>query len=147
LDEILLDRGFYAKEVRAEIDGRDLLYTMPMPKYEPDYRAKIKSKDGVDAAVDHDSPVGIDGDVDHTAECLYVPATSDDAEGQYAVFVTARTFVRAVVSHFERSADLFGIPCSPAASRRTRGLSTVPVVLSSSERFHLPASHRRIGFR
>jgi len=48
LDEILLDRGFYAKEVRAEIDGCDLLYTMPVPKYEPDYRAikQIKIKDG-----------------------------------------------------------------------------------------------------
>jgi len=95
LDEILLDRGFYAKEVRAEIDGRDLLYTMPVPKYEPDYRAikHIKSKDGVDAAVNHDIPVGIDGDVDHTAEYLYVPATSDEAEGQYAVFVTNRDHV------------------------------------------------------
>jgi len=95
LDEVLLDRGFYTKEVRAEIDGRGLLYTMPVPKYEPDYRAikKIKSKDGVDAAVNHDVPVGIDGDVDHTAEYLYVPATSDDAEGNYAVFVTNRDHV------------------------------------------------------
>ncbi|EMA03085.1 hypothetical protein C437_15136 [Haloarcula vallismortis ATCC 29715] len=95
LDEILLDRGFYAKEVRAEIDGRDLLYTMPVGKYESDYAAikHIKSKDGVDAAVNHDIPVGIDGDVDHTAEYLYVPATSDDAEGQYAVFVTNRDHV------------------------------------------------------
>jgi len=95
LDEVLLDRGFYAKEVRAEIDDRDLLYTMPVPKYESDYRAikQIKSKDGVDAAVNHDIPVGIDGDVDHTAEYLYVPATSDEAEGQYAVFVTNRDHV------------------------------------------------------
>jgi hypothetical protein len=95
LDEILLDRGFYAKEVRAEIDGCDLLYTMPVPKYEPDYRAikQIKSKDGVDAAVNHDVPVGIDGDVDHTAEYLYIPATNEDADGNYAVFVTNRDHV------------------------------------------------------
>ncbi|GGL73024.1 transposase [Halocalculus aciditolerans] len=95
LDEVLLDRGFYAKEVRAEIDGRDLLYTMPVPKYEPDYRAikKIKSKDGVDAAVNNDIPVGIDGDVDHTAAYLYVPATNEDADGNYAVFVTNRDHV------------------------------------------------------
>lgn len=94
-DEILLDRGFYAKEVRAEIDGRDLLYTMPVPKYEPDYRAikQIKSKDGVDAAVNHDVPVGIDGDVDHIAEYLYIPATNEDADGNYAVFVTNRDHV------------------------------------------------------
>jgi len=84
LDEVLLDRGFYTRHVRAEIDGRGLLYTMPVPKYEPDHRAikQIKSKDGVDAAVNHDVPVGIDGDVDHTAEYLYVPATSDDEEGE-----------------------------------------------------------------
>ena len=95
IDEILLDRGFYTRNVRAEIHSRDLLYTMPVPKYEPDYRAikQIKSKDGVDAAVNHDVPVGIDGNVDHTAEYLYVPATSDDKEGNYAVFVTNRDHV------------------------------------------------------
>jgi len=95
LDEVLLDRGFYTRHVRAEIDGRGLLYTMPVPKYEPDYRAikQIKSKEGVDAAVNHDVPVGIDGDVDHTAEYLYVPATSEDEEGNYAVFVTNRDHV------------------------------------------------------
>lgn len=95
LDEVLLDSDFYTREVRAEIDGRGLLYTMPVPRYEPDYQAikKIKSKEGVDAAVNHDIPVGTDGDIDHTAEYLYVPATSDDAEGTYAVFVTNRDHV------------------------------------------------------
>ncbi len=95
LDEILLDRGFYTRNVRAEINSRELLYTMPVPKYESDYEAikHIKTKDGVDAAVNHDVPVGMDGDVDHTAEYLYVPATSDDAEGKYAVFVTNRDHV------------------------------------------------------
>jgi hypothetical protein len=95
LDEVLLDRAFYSKEVRAEINNRSLLYTMPVPKYESDYRTikKVKSKDGVDAAVNHDVPVGIDGDVDHTAEYLYVPATSDEEEGNYAVFVTNRDHV------------------------------------------------------
>lgn len=95
LDEILLDRGFYTRNVRAEINGRGLLYTIPVPTYESDYEAikHIKSKDGVDAAVNHDVPVGTDGDVDHTAEYLYVPATSDDADGEYAVFVTNRDHV------------------------------------------------------
>ncbi|MDQ2074899.1 transposase [Haloarcula sp. H-GB4] len=95
LDEVLLDGGFYARNVRAEINSRGLLYTMPVPKYESDYETikHIKSKDGVDAAVNHDVPVGIDGDVDHTAEYLYVPATSDDADGEYAVFVTNRDHV------------------------------------------------------
>jgi IS4 transposase len=35
----------------------------------------------------------MDGDVDHTAKYLYVPATSDDAEGKSAVFVTNRDHV------------------------------------------------------
>ncbi len=92
LDEVLLDRGFYAKEVRAEINGRNLLYTMPVPKYKSNLQAikKLKSKDGVDAGVRHDVPVEIDGDVDHTSEYLYVPTTDEDAEGEYAVFVTNR---------------------------------------------------------
>jgi hypothetical protein len=95
LDEILLDRGFYSKEVRAEINTCGLLYTMPVPKYEDDYEIikEIKSKEGVDAAVKHDVPVGIDGDIDHMAELLYVPAKSDDVEGSYAVFVTNRDHV------------------------------------------------------
>jgi hypothetical protein len=95
LDEVLLDRGFYTRHVRSEIHSRDLLYTMPVPKYESDYEAikKIKSKEGVDAGVKHDVPVGIDGNVDHTAEYLYVPATSDKQEGTYAVFVTNRDHV------------------------------------------------------
>lgn len=95
LDEILLDRGFYSRKVRTEIDGCDLLYTMPVPKYEPDLQAikNIKSKDGVDAGVKHEVPVEIDGDLDHTAEYLYVPTTDEDAEGEYAVFVTNRDHV------------------------------------------------------
>jgi hypothetical protein len=95
LDEALLDREFYAKEIRAEIDRRNLLYTMSVPKYEPDLQAikNIKSKDGVDASVKHDVPVGIDGDVDHTSKYLYVPTTDEDAEGEYAVFVTNRDYV------------------------------------------------------
>jgi len=68
---------------------------MPVPKYEPDLQAikTIKSKDGVDAGVKHDVPVGIDGDVDHTAEYLYLPTTDENAEGKYAVFVTNRDHV------------------------------------------------------
>lgn len=95
LDEILLDRGFYNPDVYAEIHSRGLLYTTPVPKYEDDYEAikDIKSKEGVDAAVKHDVPLGVDGDLHHTAEFLYVPATDEDADGNYAVFVTNRDHV------------------------------------------------------
>jgi hypothetical protein len=92
---VLLDRGFYSTEVYAAIHDRELVYTTPVPKYEADYEAiaKIESKDGVDAAVKHEVPFAIDGELHHTAEFLYVPATADDADGNYAVFVTNRDHV------------------------------------------------------
>jgi hypothetical protein len=95
LDEVLLDRGFYSTGVYAAIHDRGLVYTTPVPKYEADYEAiaKIESKDGVDAAVKHEVPFAIDGELHHTAEFLYVPATADDADGDYAVFVTNRDHV------------------------------------------------------
>jgi hypothetical protein len=95
LDEVLIDRGFYSNEVYARIHERELIYTTPVPKYEDDYEAiaKIESKEGVDAAVKHEVPFAIDGELHHTAEFLYVPATDEDAEGSYAVFVTNRDHV------------------------------------------------------
>ncbi|ELZ21140.1 hypothetical protein C475_19328 [Halosimplex carlsbadense 2-9-1] len=92
LDEVLLDRGFYSDDVYAEIHDRDVLYTTPVPKYEDDYETikQIERKEDADAAVKHDVPLAFDGEVHHTAEFLYVPATADDADGNYAVFVTNR---------------------------------------------------------
>ena len=95
LDEVLLDRGFYSNEVYARIHERELVYTTPVPKYEDDYEAikNIQRRDGVDAAVKHEVPFAVDGERHHTAEFLYVPATEEDAEGNYAVFVTNRDHV------------------------------------------------------
>jgi hypothetical protein len=95
LDEVLLDRGFYSNEVYATIHDRELIYTTPVPKYEDDYEAiaKIESKEGVDAAVKHEVPFAMDGELHHTAEFLYVPATAEEADGNYAVFVTNRDHV------------------------------------------------------
>lgn len=95
LDEVLLDRGFYDFDVYATIHERGLVYTTPVPKYEDDYEAikKIQSKEGVDAAVKHEVPFAVDGERHHTAEFLYVPATDEEADGNYAVFVTNRDHV------------------------------------------------------
>jgi len=95
LDEVLLDRGFYSNEVYAGIHERGLVYTTPVPKYEDDYEAikQIQSREGVDAAVKHEVPFAVDGEHHHTAEFLYVPATDEDADGNYAVFVTNRDHV------------------------------------------------------
>jgi hypothetical protein len=95
LDEVLLDRGFYSNEVYARIHERGLVYTTPVPKYEDDYEAikNIQSRNGVDAAVKHEVPFAVDGERHHTAEFLYVPVTDEDAEGNYAVFVTNRDHV------------------------------------------------------
>jgi len=95
LDEVLLDRGFYSDDVYAEIHDQGLLYTTPVPKYEDDYEAikQIERMEDADAAVKHDVPLAVDEEVHHTAEFLYVPATADDADGNYAVFVTNRDYV------------------------------------------------------
>lgn len=106
LNEVLLDRGFFSSNVYAEIHDRGLLYTTPVPKYEEDYTAiaKIQSKDSVDVAVKHDVPLAIEGEVHHTVEFLYVPATSDNADGNYAVFVTNRDHVDpAEITHVTNS--------------------------------------------
>jgi len=106
LDEVLLDRGFYSNEVYAGIHERGLVYTTPVPKYEDDYEAikKIQSKECVDAAVKHGVPFAVDGERHHTAEFLYVPATDEDAEGNYAVFVTNREHVApAEIEHVTNS--------------------------------------------
>ncbi|ELY93750.1 hypothetical protein C484_07716 [Natrialba taiwanensis DSM 12281] len=113
LDEVLLDRGFYSNDVYATIHDRGLVYMTPVPKYENDYEsiAKIKSKEGVDAAVKHDVPFAIDGELHHTAEFLYVPATDEEANGNYAVFVTNRDHVapdeiRHVTNSYSRRWDI-----------------------------------------
>ena len=92
LDEVLMDRGFYSNEVYKEIDDRGLIYTTPVPKYEEDYEniEKIQSHPEADEAVLHDVPFGYEGEVHHSAEFLYVPVQDDDADGNYAVFVTNR---------------------------------------------------------
>lgn len=92
LDEVYLDRGFHAKGVYAAIEDRDIIYTAPVPKYEDELEMikDIKEHPTADAAVKHNIPVGIDGNVHHTAEYLYVPSRSKDADGKYAVFTTNR---------------------------------------------------------
>jgi|AntDeeMinimDraft_4_1070355.scaffolds.fasta_scaffold01013_1 hypothetical protein len=92
LDEVYLDRGFHSKGVYAAIENRDIIYTAPVPKYQDDLDTikDIKEHPDADAAVKHNVPVGYNGEVHHTAEYLYVPSTSDDADGKYAVFTTNR---------------------------------------------------------
>jgi len=108
-----LDRGFYSNEVFAAIEDRDLIYTSPVPKYEDDYAAikKIEEHSDADAAVKHDVPFGMDGEVHHTAEFMYVPTRSDDVDGSYAVFVTNRDRVEpeeitSVCSRYRRRWDI-----------------------------------------
>ena len=95
LDEVLLDRGFYSNAVYAAIHDRGITYTSPVPKYQDDYSIieDIEEHPTAEAAVNHDVPFGYGGEVHHTAEFLYVPTESDDADGKYAVFVTNRNRV------------------------------------------------------
>lgn len=92
LDEVYLDRDFHSVGVYAGIEERGIIYTAPVPKYEDDLETinGIKEHPNADAAVKHNVPVGGGSNVHHTAEYLYVPSTSDDADGKYAVFTTNR---------------------------------------------------------
>ena len=93
IDEVYLDRGFHSKGVYAAIEERGIIYTTPVPKYEDDLDAikKIRQHPNADAAVKHDLPVALDGEVHHYAEYLYVPSRSEN--GTYAVFTTNREHV------------------------------------------------------
>jgi IS4 transposase len=90
IDEVYLDRGFHSKGVYAAIEERGIIYTTPVPKYEDDLDAikKIKQHPNANAAVKHDLPVALDGEIHHYAEYLYVPSRSEN--GKYAVFTTNR---------------------------------------------------------
>jgi hypothetical protein len=94
IDEVYLDREFYTMETLSAIDERDLLYTVPVPKYESDLEniEAVKQHPDADAAVLHDAYIG-SGDVDHRPEFLYVPTDRDDADGNYAIFASNRESV------------------------------------------------------
>ena len=113
IDEVMFDRGFYSNDVYAAVADRGLTYLSPVPKYEDDYEVikDIESHPEADAGVKHDVPFGRDGEVHHTAEFLYVPSSSDDADGKYAVFVTNRDHVEpdeieAVCNRYSRRWDI-----------------------------------------
>ncbi|MDG5760932.1 transposase [Natronococcus sp. A-GB1] len=114
LDEVLLDRGFYSEDVYAAIEDRGLLYTTPVPRYTDDYEniEKIKAHPEADMAVEPDVEFWKDGELHHTAHFLYVPVRDDDADGNYAVFVTNRDSVdtpgeiRHVVNQYRRRWDI-----------------------------------------
>jgi hypothetical protein len=113
LDMVMFDRGFYANRVYADVDERGLTYLSPVPTYEDDLAAiqDIQKHPTADAAVKHDVPFGIDGEVHHKAEFLYTPSTSDDADGKYAVFVTNQDHVEpeeiaSVVNGYSRRWDI-----------------------------------------
>ncbi|MCF2165405.1 transposase [Halobacterium salinarum] len=113
LDTVVFDRGFYVNQVYADVHDRDLTYLSPVPTYEDDLAAiqDIQEHPTADAAVKHDVPLGIDGDVHHEAEFLYVPSTRDDVDGKYAVFVTNEDRVEpeeigSVVNGYSRRWDI-----------------------------------------
>jgi len=92
---VLFDRGFYSDPVFAAVEDRGIIYTAPKPKYTDDYSAidSIEEHPSANAAVEHDVPFYDEEEHQHDAEFLYVPSTSDDADGNYAVFLTNRNRV------------------------------------------------------
>lgn len=94
IDEVYMDREFYAIDALEAVDGRDLLYTVPVPRYESDLSniEDIKNHPSADAAVLHDAVVG-NGEASHCPEFCYVPTDREDADGTYAIFATNREHV------------------------------------------------------
>jgi hypothetical protein len=113
LDTVMFDRGFYVNRVYADVHERGLTYLSPVPTYEDDLAAiqNIQEHPTADAAVKHNAPVRIDGELHHEAEYLYAPSTSNDADGKYAVFVTNEDRVepaeiRSIVNEYSRRWDI-----------------------------------------
>ncbi len=115
LDRVLLDRGFYVNDVYAEIVDRGLEYTTPVPKYTDDYGniENIKEHPDADMAIEPNVEFYMNGEVHHTANFLYVPVNddNDDADGNYAVFVTNQDVetaedIKRVVNEYRRRWDI-----------------------------------------
>ena len=112
LDEVLLDRGFYSHGVFTSIHNHDIVYTIPVPNYEPDREAieKIKSHPSAKGGVDHNIRVGQTGGY-HTAEYLYVPTKGASSDDAYSVFITNRDHVapedaEAICNRYRRRWDI-----------------------------------------
>jgi IS4 transposase len=112
LDEVLLDRGFYSHGVFTSIHNHDIVYTIPVPNYEPDREAieKIKSHPSAKGGVNHNIRVGQTGGY-HTAEYLYVPTKGASSDDAYAAFITNRDHVapedaEAICNRYRRRWDI-----------------------------------------
>lgn len=60
---MLLNRGFYTKDVTASIHNRDIIYTMPIPNFDPDSEAikNINSRPAADMTIKHNLPSAKEG--------------------------------------------------------------------------------------
>jgi hypothetical protein len=113
IDEVLLDRGFYANEVIGEIDKRDLLYTIPVPDHPAQINdiEGIKLKEGVDMGILPNVEFWYEGELQHYSHRVYVPSRNSDS-GNYAVFVTNRDRpesvgdIKHIVNQYRRRWDI-----------------------------------------
>lgn len=94
IDEVYMDREFYTIETLKAVTERDMLYTVPVPRYASDLAniQDIKEHPEADAAVLHDANVGGHGS-EHSPEFCYVPTDREDTDGRYAIFATNRDHV------------------------------------------------------
>lgn len=94
IDEVYMDREFYTIETLKAVTERDMLYTVPVPRYASDLAniQDIKEHPEADAAVLHDAEVG-GRSCEHSPEFCYVPTDRADTDGRYAIFATNRDHV------------------------------------------------------
>nr|WP_239640524.1 transposase [Halococcus morrhuae] len=90
IHKVFADREFDAHGVRDELDRHGVTYLIPKKKYAADWRGieQIDEHSAVDVAVEREVPLWVDGRK-HKTSIIYVPSTEEE-EGQYAVFTTNR---------------------------------------------------------
>ena len=86
----MADREFEGHDVPHTLDNHDATYLIPKREYEADLAGveKIEDHPVADVGVEPDVELGVDGEVSHEVNFMYVPLTEGD--GDYAVFLTNR---------------------------------------------------------
>ncbi|GAA0311929.1 MULTISPECIES: transposase [Halarchaeum] len=86
----MADREFDGHDVLHTLDSHDITYLIPKRKYADDLEgvARVDDHPVADVGVEPDVELGVDGEVSHEVNFMYVPSTEKD--GDYAVFLTNR---------------------------------------------------------
>ena len=85
---VMADREFDGHEILHTLDSHDLTYLIPKREYEADLEGikMVEEHPLSDVGVEPNVELGVNGEVSHEVNFMYVPSTEED--GDYAVFLT-----------------------------------------------------------